>query len=91
MATVYKAQWPLSSTSGLMEVLIYEADVPHHERNNITLDATGQIWSDVFQGKYVKVFFEGLVTKDGTLVVEKFVRQDEWLDYDPLTGEKVFQ
>ena len=74
MATVYKAQWPLNGD----EVLVYEADVPFEDRKMILLPATSKLRKTMFRRKYIRVFFEGHI-EDNTMVVDKFVRREEWL------------
>ncbi len=79
-STVWKAQWPLS---GEPFCLIYDADT--RERQSM-VPATQKLFDELFQEKYVRVFFEGSVNGDGTVTIDKLVREDQWL---PLPDEHV--
>ncbi len=85
--TTYKAQWPLS---GDKTVMFYDANVAPPDRRPIFMSATDDLKERVFQNRYCKVLFEGTVTKD-SVQVDQFVLPAQWLDRDPLTGEKVFE
>jgi hypothetical protein len=86
---IYKAQWPLA---GLKEVCIYavgDDEKQPMERPTYFLPATPNLRESLFQGRFIKVYFRGKMQPGLAPLVEEFVRQDEWLDRDPLTGELV--
>lgn len=75
MSTLYKAQWPMSTTEEIPMVLIY----PAKRRQPWTyMPATAELREQLFAGKYIRVYFFGRITGD-TLQVDKFVRRGEWV------------
>lgn len=86
---IYKAQWPLA---GRQEVCIYavgdEGKQPL-ERPTYFLPCSPTLREKLFLGRYIKVYFKGKMLPGMSPVIEEFVRQDEWVDRDPLTGELV--
>lgn len=86
---IYKAQWPLS---GLREVFIYPVDdegKPAFERRSYYLPCSSTLREKLFHGRYIKVYFKGQMLPGMSPVIDEFVRQDEWVERDPLTGELV--
>lgn len=86
---IYKAQWPLA---GLPQAWVYPVEDEGKnafEMRSEFIPCSQQLRDEMFQGKYVKVYFEGEVLPGGVYQIKEFVRQDEWLSRDPLTGEEV--
>lgn len=86
---IYKAQWPCA---GLRQVFIYPVDdekKPPFERTTHYLPCSTTLREKLFLGRYIKVYFRGTMLPGMSPVIEEFVRQDEWVERDPLTGELV--
>ena len=87
--TVWKASWPLA---GLRMAWVIEADTEHLlplYRPTHYLPCSSSLRESLFQGRYIKVWFRGTMLPGLAPVIKEFVRQDEWVERDPLTGEFV--
>jgi len=86
---IYKAQWPLA---GLKMVVIYPVEQERLmplERDTYFLPATPQLRKHLFDGRFIKVYFEGSCLPGLAPAVKEFVRHEDWVERDPLTGELV--
>lgn len=85
----YKAQWPLT---GLPQVCVYPVEdeqAPVYHRAYEFIPCSQKLRDEMFQGRFIKVYFQGEVLPGGIYKIDQFVRHEEWLDKDPLTGEEV--
>jgi hypothetical protein len=72
---IFKAQWPLSTTEKEPQVIIY----PDKTKEPwIMMKATKEIRKQLFDNRYVKVYFRGMMIK-GEIHVDQFIRHHEWL------------
>lgn len=86
---IYKAQWPLA---GLPQVCVYPAEddgKPGFSRRCEFIPCSKKLRDEMFQGRYIKVYFEGEVLPGGVYQIKEFVNHELWDDKDPLTGELV--
>ena len=86
---VYKAQWPMA---GLRLAWVYAEEDSHllpFARPTFYLPATPQIRQAVFQGRFLLVYFLGSMIYGLAPEISEFVRREEWIEHDPLTGELV--
>lgn len=86
---IYKASWPLA---GLRQVWICEAGTEHLlplYRPTYYLPCSSTLRESLFQGHYITVYLRGTMLPGMAPVIEEFVRKNEWVERDPLTGELV--
>lgn len=86
---IYKASWPLTSLGMAWVEAVGDEHLPPLSRTILYLPATKQLRQDLFQGRWIVVYFRGKVLPGGLYHVDEWVRQEDWLDRDPLTGELV--